>query len=1018
MQTRKFQLEIHYQLFTNQNPEKKRVGPFNGDRVLYCDLINIICNEERDEIREDMTVELYTCEGYPLATRPISYISKLSDWCLEEYPDTPLLYAVPRLKCYTDKCTQYMTAAPLCDGIDHIFIRNAECDFKRTIRTNCNEATYFQLMKTIQDMTGIPGHLIQLYQADKQAHSDEDSLTLDKLSIGNQSALDMKLNDHFWTLGKDKNFSLQECKPTWHQEQSNFGTSFFFSCLYSLADWMAEPDQRSSGVFYKTLGHIRSITGCPPLIHALNIMFRNETLSLPHRVAIQECLVMLFKTIEPKNRKLHIPGFEIINTKKVTEFSNYFWVYLIHYSNKSHLQTEQYSTLNLTCSVTFKRMTDPVLVMDTNGVEHIVDRNTLYREDRDLVKYLYNYKRMIHSFIGDEVIIWNCIHAPTCGVDLTDKWEGLTELCSSFPALSVQTPLNINALCRKPSMVPLANGNIGVYTSTSVSKIGDRPFIYFEVSTGKYNNFDVQELDRAVKSNPPPIWEIIDHSKHALQTMTRDPEEIIMVILDTSASMTSLYLDCKTKVDSVLEAFLAFCDRTEAYQFKNMIGLILFAQDCLLQYPFSEDLQGFTDQFGTYPIGTSTAIYDAIKFAVDQFENFTTQYPNCRDVHRRILCLTDGADNNSSITPKRATRLLVDNGIIMDCVLLCPSITVDTHAIAKASGGYSFKPFSSREMLNIFEQETMLSMKWRKDCTAVFPPGKSIDLSSQATRPLDTEPTHVLPDKLNIKVQTIQKCLSRALIQKQLASRPNTNLTKRIIQELSYYQAHPHPAFEVFPGEEHIDFWRIIMEGPEGTPYEGGIFELFIEFINEYPAKPPNIRFITPIYHCNINSSGRICHTILDRFYAPGVRVGDIFNHVYGLLSSPEEQDPLDSVKANLLRFNKEKYFREAKYFTDYHAKVPITSVRIKLLGGKQNVKVNYPEHLVCPLTLQLFEDPVATLSGDTYEREAIVEHLNSGKNYDPFTFREIHINELRPNKLIQRSVFNYKQQVAMAAKL
>ena len=113
MQDRRAALDIQYQLFTNLTPEKKRVGPFNTDQILYCDLVNIICNQERNELGEDMTVELYTCEGYPLATRPISYISKLSDWCLEEYPDTPLLYAVPRLKCYTDKCTQYMTAASL-----------------------------------------------------------------------------------------------------------------------------------------------------------------------------------------------------------------------------------------------------------------------------------------------------------------------------------------------------------------------------------------------------------------------------------------------------------------------------------------------------------------------------------------------------------------------------------------------------------------------------------------------------------------------------------------------------------------------------------------------------------------------------------------------------------------------------------------------------------------------------------------------------------------------------------------
>lgn len=38
---------------------------------------------------------------------------------------------------------------------------------------------------------------------------------------------------------------------------------------------------------------------------------------------------------------------------------------------------------------------------------------------------------------------------------------------------------------------------------------------------------------------------------------------------------------------------------------------------------------------------------------------------------------------------------------------------------------------------------------------------------------------------------------------------------------------------------------------------------LFFFFSLRYPFEPPKIRFLTPIYHPNIDNSGRICHDAL-----------------------------------------------------------------------------------------------------------------------------------------------------------
>ncbi|KAE8746840.1 hypothetical protein FOCC_FOCC006399 [Frankliniella occidentalis] len=59
--------------------------------------------------------------------------------------------------------------------------------------------------------------------------------------------------------------------------------------------------------------------------------------------------------------------------------------------------------------------------------------------------------------------------------------------------------------------------------------------------------------------------------------------------------------------------------------------------------------------------------------------------------------------------------------------------------------------------------------------------------------------------------------------------------------------------------------WEAKIAGPEGSPYEGGEFELTTDIPLSYPINPPKVVFRTKVYHPNINSSGMICMSTLKK---------------------------------------------------------------------------------------------------------------------------------------------------------
>lgn len=81
------------------------------------------------------------------------------------------------------------------------------------------------------------------------------------------------------------------------------------------------------------------------------------------------------------------------------------------------------------------------------------------------------------------------------------------------------------------------------------------------------------------------------------------------------------------------------------------------------------------------------------------------------------------------------------------------------------------------------------------------------------------------------------------------------------------------------------------------------------------------VRFMTKIYHPNIDKLGRICLDILKDKWSPALQIRTVLLSIQALLSAPNPDDPLDNTVANQWKTNEAEAIKTAKEWTANFAK-------------------------------------------------------------------------------------------------
>jgi len=158
------------------------------------------------------------------------------------------------------------------------------------------------------------------------------------------------------------------------------------------------------------------------------------------------------------------------------------------------------------------------------------------------------------------------------------------------------------------------------------------------------------------------------------------------------------------------------------------------------------------------------------------------------------------------------------------------------------------------------------------------------------------------------------------LLSSSTTSTMATTLPKRILKETERLSNDSPPGITAGPHDDNLRYFDVTIQGPDQSPFQGGVFKLELFLPEDYPMAPPKVRFLTKIYHPNIDRLGRICLDILKDKWSPALQIRTVLLSIQALLSSPNPDDPLATDVAKHYKENEEEAKAQSQQWTQMYA--------------------------------------------------------------------------------------------------
>ena len=128
--------------------------------------------------------------------------------------------------------------------------------------------------------------------------------------------------------------------------------------------------------------------------------------------------------------------------------------------------------------------------------------------------------------------------------------------------------------------------------------------------------------------------------------------------------------------------------------------------------------------------------------------------------------------------------------------------------------------------------------------------------------------------------------------------------------------------------------WKTAIIGPKDTSYSNGLFFLKIIFPNNYPNKSPDVIFMNPIYHLNVNpmksryegseNLGHVSFSVYN-WWNPRITIEELIIKLYSVFYLANPDSPYGLDRADEYRNNRSLYEKKVQYFTKKYADMKVS---------------------------------------------------------------------------------------------